>query len=336
MRYVALPRFGLNELSIQESEVPRPGPQQVLIRVHANSLNFRDLRVVQGLYDPKMQLPRVPLSDGAGEVVETGAGVARFRQGDRVAGIFMQSWLSGPIQDRYSASALGGAVDGMLSEYVVLHEDGLVPIPEHLTYEEAATLPCAAVTAWNALMHQSRIRAGETVLIQGTGGVSLFALDFARVAGARVIATSSSDEKLDRARGLGAAEGINYRKNAQWSRAVKELTGGKGVDHIVEVGGAGTLEQSLRAVCVGGHINMIGVLAGVSSEIPTALILQKSVQIHGIYVGSRDMFEAMNRAIALHRSKPTIDRVFGFTEIRDALAHMESASHFGKIVIRQE
>lgn len=336
MKFVELPRFGLDALIVREKDTPQPGAHEVLVRVYANSLNFRDLRVVQGLYDPKMPLPRIPLSDGAGEVAEAGPKVSRFRKGDRVAGIFMQAWLTGPIREHYSASALGGAVDGVLSDHVVLHEDGLVRIPDRLSYEEAATLPCAAVTAWNALMHQSQIRPGETVLIQGTGGVSLFALQFSRMAGARVIATSSSDAKLQRVRELGAAETLNYRETPQWSRRVKEFTGGSGVDHIVEVGGAGTFEQSLRAVRVGGHINTIGVLAGVSAQIPTALILQKSIQIHGIYVGSREMFEEMNLAIAENLFKPVIDRVFTVEEIGEAFSYMESGSHFGKIVIRQD
>jgi NADPH:quinone reductase-like Zn-dependent oxidoreductase len=334
MKYVVIPRFGVHALEVRDRDVPRPGPGEVLVRVHANSLNYRDLRAVQGTYDPKMQLPRVPLSDGAGEVVETGPGVTRFQTGDRVAAIFMQTWIAGPIDESHGASALGGAIDGMLSEYVVLNQEGLVAIPDDLTYEEAATLPCAGVTAWNALVRQSAVKPGDSVLIQGTGGVSLFALQFAQMAGARVIATSSSDAKLEKVRKLGASEGINYRETPQWARAVKQATRGKGVDHIVEVGGAGTLTQSLHSVRVGGHVSLIGILSGVSAEISTALILHKSVQLHGIYVGSREMFEEMNRAIALHQMRPVIDRVFGFDEIAAALSYMESSAHFGKIVIR--
>ena len=336
MKRMVLPRFGVDAFTIEEVPIPRPGPREVLVRVRANSINFRDLRVAQGLYDPRMPLPRVPLSDGSGEVAETGSDVTRFRSGDRVAAIFMQTWVAGLPAERYSASALGGAIDGMLSEYVVLPEDGLVLIPEHLSFEEAATLPCAAVTAWNALFYESRIKPGDTVLVQVTGGVSLFALQLAQMAGARVIATSSSDAKLERVRELGAAETINYKTTPDWSRGVKQLTGGKGIDHIVEVGGAGTFTQSLRAVRVGGHINVIGVLSGVSAEIPTALMLQKSIQVHGIYVGSRDMFEEMNRAIGRHHLKPVIDRAFPMQEIGKALEYMETGRHFGKIVIRQE
>jgi NADPH:quinone reductase-like Zn-dependent oxidoreductase len=334
MKYIEIPRFGVDALALREKDVPRPGVGEVLVRVVANSLNYRDLRVVEGTYDPKMRFPRVPLSDGAGEVVETGPGVTRFKTGQRVAAIFMQTWIAGPVNETYAASALGGAIDGMSSEYVVLHEDGLVSIPEHLSYEEAATLPCAGVTAWNALIRQSRVKPGESVLIQGTGGVSLFALQFARMAGARVIATSSSDAKLQKARELGASEGVNYRHTPQWAKAVKQATAGKGVDHVVEVGGAATLTQSLHAVRVGGHIDVIGILSGVSAEIPSVLILHKSVHLHGIYVGSREMFEEMNRAIALNRMRPVVDRVFGFEETAAALAYLESGAHFGKIVIR--
>jgi NADPH:quinone reductase-like Zn-dependent oxidoreductase len=335
MRYVELTHFGEGGLAIREKDVPRPGANEVLVRVHANSLNYRDLLVVKGLYDPKMRLPRIPLSDGAGEVAETGPGVTRFKTGDRVAAIFMQSWIAGPVNESYGASALGGAIDGMAAEYVVLNENGLVAIPEHLTYEQAATLPCAGVTAWNALMVADGIRPGETVLAQGTGGVSIFALQFARVAGARVIITSSSDEKLERARKLGASDGINYKENPEWSRAAKRLTGGKGADHIVEVGGGGTFAQSLHAARTGGHISMIGILTGVTGDVPTVLILHKSIQIHGIYVGSREMFEEMNRALKVDKIEPIVDRVFGLEEINEALAYMESGRHFGKIVIRQ-
>jgi NADPH:quinone reductase-like Zn-dependent oxidoreductase len=333
MKRIVLPRFGLDAFTVQDVDIPKPGPHDVLVRVRANSINFRDLRVAQGLYDPRMPLPRVPLSDGAGEVTEIGSGVTRFQTGDRVAAIFMQTWINGLPAERYMASALGGAIDGMLSEYVVLPEEGLVRIPEHLSFEQAATLPCAAVTAWNALFHESRIKPGETVLAQGTGGVSLFALQFARMAGARVIATSSSDEKLARVSELGAHGTLNYKDTPDWSRSVKQLTGGKGVDHIVEVGGAGTFTQSMRAIRVGGHIDVIGVLSGVSAEIPMAMILQKSIQVHGIYVGSREMFEGMNRAIELHHLKPVIDQVFPAAEIGKALEYMESGRHFGKIVL---
>lgn len=326
--------FGLDSLTLTERLEPSPGFGQVLIKLRAASLNYRDLMVVKGLYNPKQPLPLIPLSDGVGEVVAIGEGVTRVKSGDRVAGTFFQNWLSGELTEAKAKSALGGAIDGLLAEYAVLHEDGVVHVPEHLTDEEAATLPCAAVTAWNALITLGGVKAGDTVLVQGTGGVSLFALQFAQVLGARVIATSSSDEKLERVRQLGASDTINYKQTPDWGKQVQQLTAGIGVDYIVEVGGAGTLNQSLRAVRYGGQISLIGVLSGGAGEISTASILIKNVRVQGIYVGSREIFEAMNRAIALHKLKPVVDRVFPFNEVREALAYMESGAHFGKICLR--
>lgn len=327
-------KFGLDSLTLKERAEPSPSFGQVLIKLRAASLNYRDLMVVKGLYDPNLPLPLIPMSDGVGNVVAVGEGVTRVKTGDRVAGIFMQKWLSGELTEAKAQSALGGAIDGLLAEYAVLHEDGVVHLPEHLTDEEAATLPCAAVTAWNALIASGGVKAGDTVLIQGTGGVSLFALQFAQLVGARVIATSSSNEKLSRVRQMGASDGINYKQTPDWGKKVRELTTGVGVDHVVEVGGAGTLNQSLRAVRYGGQISLIGVLTGGAGEIATASILMKNVRVQGIYVGSREMFEAMNRAIALHQLQPIVDRVFPFKEVPEALRYMESGAHFGKICIR--
>jgi NADPH:quinone reductase-like Zn-dependent oxidoreductase len=324
--------IGLDHLTLVERPRPEPGPREVLLRVRAVSLNYRDLLVVKGLYNPKMKLPRVPCSDGAGVVEAVGRGVTRVKAGDRVTGAFMPGWVEGQISEDKARSALGGGVDGVLAEYVVLPEDGVVPVPEHLGDEEAATLPCAAVTAWHALITAGKVKAGDAVLIQGTGGVSLFALQFARLLGARVIGTSSSDAKLDRARALGLADGINYRTTPDWGDRVRQLTGA-GVDHVVEVGGAGTLGQSLRAVRMGGLISLIGVLSG-GGEVNPMPVLMKNVRVQGIYVGSRAMFEAMNRAIALHKLRPVVDRVFPFEQAADALRHMESGAHFGKIVIK--
>lgn len=325
--------FGFDHLKVAERPQPVAGPGQVVVKLHAASLNFRDLLMVTGRYNPKLPLPRVPLSDGAGEVVSIGAGVDRVRVGDRVAGIFMQTWLAGRLNEAHGRSALGGAIDGMLSEFVALHQDGVVTIPAHLSYEEGATLPCAAITAWNALIEPG-LAPGETVLVMGTGGVSLFALQFARMAGARVIATSSSDEKLKRALALGAADGINYKKTPEWDKRIRELTGGRGVDHVVEVGGAGTLPLSLRAVRVGGRISLIGVLSGQGGEVNPLPALMKNITIQGIFCGSREMFENMNRAIALQQLRPVIDRVFPFEEAVESLRYLESGAHFGKIVIR--
>lgn len=327
-------KFGLDSLTLTERPAPKPSYGQVLIKLRSLSLNYRDLMVVKGLYNPKLSLPLIPFSDGVGEVVAVGEGVTRVNIGDRVAGIFFQKWLAGELTAEKAESALGGAIEGMLAEYVVLHEDGVVRVPEHLTDEEAASLPCAAVTAWNALFTSGGLKAGDTVLIQGTGGVSIFALQFALLAGARVIATSSSDEKLERVLQLGASDGINYKQTPDWGKKVRELTAGDGVDYVVEVGGAGTLSESLRAVRYGGQISLIGVLTGGSAEINTASILMKNVKVQGIYVGSREMFEAMNCAIALHKLHPVCDRVFPFHEAPEALKYMETGSHFGKICIR--
>lgn len=324
--------FGIENLALVDRPEPKPGPGQALVAMKAWSLNYRDIMVVRGTYAPNIRFPVVTLSDGAGEVVAVSEGVSRVKVGDRVAGAFMQKWIEGPVSEVKAKSALGAAMPGLAAERVVLDAEGLVPVPGHLSYEEAATLPCAAVTAWNALVTSGSLRAGDTVLVQGTGGVSLFALQFARMAGARVIATSSSDVKLARVKELGASDGINYKTTPEWGTRARELAGGAGVDHVVEVGGAGTLAQSLKAVRMGGRISLIGVLTGGQTDpIP---ILMKSVSVQGIFVGSREMFEAMNRAIALSGLKPVIDRVFPFAAYPQALRHMESGAHFGKIVLR--
>jgi NADPH:quinone reductase-like Zn-dependent oxidoreductase len=325
--------FGIDNLNMTERPEPKPGPYQAVVRMRAWSLNYRDLLVVKGQYNPKLRFPLIPLSDGAGEVVVVGEGVTRVKAGDRVAGCFMPGWVAGELTEAKARTSLGGGNDGLLAEYRLFHEDGLVQFPAHLSFEEAATLPCAAVTAWNALISTGGLKAGDTVLTQGTGGVSLFALQFARLAGARVLITSSSDDKLARAQKLGAADSLNYKSTPEWDKKVRELTSDVGVDHVVELGGAGTLGRSLKAVRTGGHIALIGVLSG-GGEVNPLPILMRNVRVQGIYVGSRDMFEAMNRAIALHQLKPVIDRVFPFAEARAALRHLESAAHFGKIVIR--
>jgi NADPH:quinone reductase-like Zn-dependent oxidoreductase len=325
---------GLDALTLVERPDPHPTVGQVLLKMRATSLNYRDLLVVKGAYGSKQPLPLIPFSDGVGEVVAVGEGVTRVNVGDRVAGIFMQAWLDGEFSADRAKSALGGAIDGVLAEYIVLHENGVVHVPEHLTDEEAASLPCTAVTAWNALTTEGNLKAGNTILIQGTGGVSLFALQFAKMMGVQVMAISSSDEKLTRLKQLGVSHGINYNTTPNWDESIWQLTHRSGVDRVIEVGGAGTFNKSLRSTRYGGHISLIGVLAGVKAEISTATILQKGIRVQGIYVGSRKMFEDMNRAIALHQIKPVIDRVFSFTEVHDALKYMESGAHFGKIAIR--
>jgi NADPH:quinone reductase-like Zn-dependent oxidoreductase len=281
-----------------------------------------------------LKLPIIPVSDGAGEVVATGAGVTRFKPGDKVVAAFMPDWVNGPPDEENTRTALGGGGVGLLAEQAVLPEHGLVPIPSHLSALEAATLPCAGVTAWNALFENGRVKPGDTVLVQGTGGVSIFALQFARLAGAHVIATSSSDQKLARARELGATDGINYKTNPDWDKRARALTGGKGVDQIVEVGGAGTLGKSLRAVRIGGYIALIGVLSGANAEVNPMPVLMKSIRVQGIFVGSRAMFEAMNRAIVASQLRPVVDRVFEFEQAPQALKYLESGAHFGKIVIQ--
>ncbi|MCI0684209.1 MAG: NAD(P)-dependent alcohol dehydrogenase [Gemmataceae bacterium] len=324
--------FGIESLTLVDRPEPKAGPGQVLMKLSAWSLNYRDLMVVKGQYNPKIRLPFTPFSDGVGTVAAVGDGVTRVKAGDRVAGCFLQRWLDGPLDDAKGKSALGGGQLGMLAEQVVLHEDGVVPVPAHLSDVEAATLPCAAVTAWNALVSSSSLKAGDTVLIQGTGGVSLFALQIARLHGARVIATSSKADKLARVLHMGASDGINYKDTPEWGDKVRELTGGAGVDQVIEVGGAGTLGQSLKAVRTAGTISLIGVLAGVGQVNPVP-VLMKNVRVQGIFVGSRAMFEAMNRAFGLAKLKPVVDKSFAFAEAREALKYMESAAHFGKICI---
>ena len=322
----------IDDLTPAEEPSPEPKRGEVKLRMKAWSLNYRDLMVATGRYGASGTRPNlIPLSDGAGEVVAVGADVRRVKPGDRVCPTFMQGWLGGEVIAEARSRALGGGVDGVLAEEVVLSEQDLVPIPPHLSWEEAATLPCAAVTAWNALFGGKRLQPGETVLVLGTGGVSMFALQFAKAAGARVIATSSSAEKLAHARRLGADEGLNYRETPDWQDAVRTLTGGRGVDCVVEVGGAGTLPRSIAAARIGGQVALIGVLTG--GQIDPAPIMRRNVTLRGIFVGSREMFEAMNRAITQHRLRPVIDKVFPFDKASDAYRHLQGAAHVGKVVI---
>ncbi len=325
--------FALENLKIVEVAEPVPGPREAVVRVRACSLNYRDLVLSKGGYGSGVKTPLVPLSDGAGEVVAVGPGVTRVKTGDRVAGIFMQKWLEGPPDDVKAASALGGAIQGMLAEQVCLNAEGLVHFPAHLSYEEAATLPCAAVTAWHALFCSDVFRPGQSVLVLGSGGVSVFALQLAKNAGARVIATSSSDAKLERLRGMGTDGLVNYKATPEWDKPVRQLTGGAGVDHVVEVGGAATLPLSIKSTRRGGHIAVIGVLGGAGQIDPRMLFL-KQLRVHGIYVGSREMFGEMNRVIELAGIRPVVDTVFEFADAVRAYQYMESGAHFGKICIR--
>ncbi|MBX9823413.1 MAG: NAD(P)-dependent alcohol dehydrogenase [Xanthobacteraceae bacterium] len=336
MRAYQLPKggAGIDALTKVDRPQPKPGHRQVLVKVAACSLNFRDLGIVRGTY--RMPVPDniVPLSDGAGEVVEVGSGVRRVKAGDKVAGCFFQRWPGGEAAPDVHATALGGGIDGMLAEYVVLEEDGVVKIPAHLSVEEGATLPCAAVTAWHAMMEHGRLIAGQTVLLQGTGGVSVFGLQLAHAMGMPSVITSSSDLKLAKAKTLGASHTINYKTTPDWERSAMEFTGGRGVDHVVEVGGQGTLTRSFGALRVGGKISMIGNLSGAATELNPGLIMGRRANIQGISVGSTQMFEALNRAIAASKVKPVIDKLFGFDEVKAAYNHMAAGAHFGKIVIR--
>jgi NADPH:quinone reductase-like Zn-dependent oxidoreductase len=334
MKAYEINEFGIDSLTLAERDEPTPQANEVKVKFHAVSLNYRDLMMVKGGYNPKLKKPLVPFSDGAGEVVEIGEAVTKFKVGDRVTPIFMQGWHDGAIDAAKSKTALGGNLDGCLREFGTFDERGLVCIPEHFSYEEAATLPCAAVTAYHALYESCGIKPDDTILLQGTGGVSIFALQLASVLGCRIIITSSSNEKLERAKELGATDFINYKTTEDWDQKVLELTEKRGVDTVVEVGGAGTMQRSVNAVKTGGNIAVIGVLSGKGDFNPTS-ILMKSVRMQGIYVGSRQMFEDMNRVFCQHTHlKPVIDKTFEFGEVKDALKYMESGSHFGKIVVK--
>ncbi len=336
MRAYQLPKggAGIEALGQVERPDPKPAHRQVLVKVKACSLNFRDLGIARGSYRMPVRENVIPLSDGAGEVIEVGSGVTRVKVGDRVAGNFFQRWPGGEPAPDAHLSALGGGIDGMLADYAVLEEDGVVKIPPHLSLEEGATLPCAGVTVWNAMMEHAKLKAGDTVLLQGTGGVSIFGLQLAHALGIRAIITSSSDEKLKRAKALGAAFGINYKTTPEWDKAAMEFTGGAGVDHVVEVGGAATLTRSFGAIRVGGKVTLIGGLSGGATELNPGLIFSRRANVQGISVGSTQMFMAMNRALEVNAIKPVIDKVFGFADAQAAYRHMASGAHFGKIVVR--
>ncbi len=324
--------FGLDNLRLAQRPALQPGPGQVLLRVRAACLNFRDLLMVRGHYDPRLPLPLVPLSDGVGEVTALGQGVTRLALGDRVCPMFSPTWLAGEPDHESLRLTRGGTVSGMLAEEVLADAQAVVPVPPHLSDVEAATLPCAALTAWSALVTYGGIKAGDTVAVLGSGGVSVFALQIARMQGARVVATTSSEEKAERLRALGAEEVVNYRQETRWGRLLRRWSGG-GVDHVVEVGGAGTLAQSLDAVRPGGTVSLIGVLAGVREPLNVLPVLMKKVRVQGIFVGHRQGFEALCRAVDAHQLRPVVDRVFAFEEAPAAFAHLASGAHFGKVCL---
>ncbi|MCY4588956.1 MAG: NAD(P)-dependent alcohol dehydrogenase [Alphaproteobacteria bacterium] len=322
---------GIDALTLSEREDPEPGPGEVLVRITASSINYRDLTTIEDPAPRSIPYPRIPNSDGAGTVIATGDGVTRFSTGDLVCGTFFQGWIDGPITALDMGRALGGTAEGMLAQLRVLPEDGLVHAPPGLSGRDAATLPCAALTAWHSLVEVGRVGPGDTVLLLGTGGVSIMALQFCGMLGARAIITSSSDVKLERCAELGAWATVNYRRTPEWDREVVRLTDGRGVDHTVEVGGAGTLARSIAATRIAGSIGLIGVLTG--GTINPTLIMRKSLRLQGVYVGSRRMFEDMNRAIAHHGMRPVIDRCFDLADARAAYHAMRAAGHFGKLVI---
>ncbi len=317
---------GFDGLKRSERERPTLKPREALVRVRAASLNFRDLAIVNGKYFlGPVSRDTIPLSDGAGEVVEVGSEVQSLKPGDRVVATFNQG---------RPPAALGSPLDGMLTEYAALDEDGLLKVPEHLSFEDAATLPCAGVTVWNALMHGRTLKAGETVVTLGTGGVSIFALQLAKVAGARVIITSSSDAKLERARKLGADHTINYKQHADWEKQVFEITDGKGADIVIDTGGVGTLPHSYQAVGNGGQIAMIGVMTRPEGDLSPYPLMPKGATLRGIFVGAREHFEGLLRAVAVNRLKPVIDSAFEFESAVEAYQYLKSAKHFGKVVIK--
>lgn len=327
--------WGLDQIKVVELPDPKPGPGEVLVRMRAVSLNYRDLMMVQGMYGrgPGAGGPIVPFSDGCGIVEAVGEGVSRLAVGDRVATMFFQGWISGPPTLEKALTALGYPIPGAGRELGVFSEQGLSKVPDFLTDQQVATLPCAALTAWRALFEDARLQPGETVVLQGTGGVSIFGLQFAHAAGLKTLITSSSDEKLARAKGLGADHLVNYRQTPEWATPVREATRGVGADFIMEVGGGGTIQQSMRAVRIGGHIAIIGVVAGAGDPFNPAALIGNAAKLQGVFVGSRDMFEAMCRAIELHGIQPVVDKVFPWTEVRAAFEAMRAGEHFGKIVL---
>jgi NADPH:quinone reductase-like Zn-dependent oxidoreductase len=334
MKAYEVQQFGVENLALVERDEPQVKASQVLVRLRSASLNYRDLMVVAGTYNPRMKVPAIPVSDGAGEVVSVGEAVTKWKVGDRVMPIFAQQWIDGDTTEEKRRTSLGAGAqwDGVLCEFAAFDETGLVRIPDHLSFEEAACLPCAGVTAWHALALSGRLKAGETVLTLGTGGVSIFALQFAKLFGARVISTTGSEEKVERLRQLGADDVINYRSREDWDTAVMELTGKRGVDHVVEVGGSGTLAKSIASVRFGGHVAMIGALTA-SGDFNPISVFMKVIRLQGIFVGSKTMFEDMNRAVEVAKLKPVVDRVFDFGEAREAMEYMQTGAHFGKVVI---
>lgn len=329
--------WGLDAIQVVEKPDPTPGPGQVLVRMKAVSLNYRDLLMVNGMYGRGAATTAdviTPFSDGCGVIEAVGAGVTKFKAGDRVATLFFQNWNSGPPNLEKLMSALGFPIPGAGAELQVFGQDGVSKVPEFLTDQQVATLPCAGLTAWRGLFADARLEPGDTVVLQGTGGVSIFGLQFAKAAGYRTVITSSSDEKLARAKALGADHLVNYKTTPAWSGPVRQATGGRGADFIMEVGGGGTIQESMKAIRIGGHIAIIGVVAGAGDPFNPAALIGNSAKLQGLSVGSRDMFEAMCRALDLHKISPVVDKVFPWTDAKAAFSAMTGGEHFGKIVLQ--
>lgn len=325
--------FGVEHLSLADLPTPSPKAGEVLLKMNAASLNYRDMVTVAGGYGKTVKIPLIPCSDGVGTLVEAGPGANKFAIGSRLSPTFFPKWLDGPANASVLPEGLGGAYDGTLCQYMVVREETCVSVPEHLSDVEVASLPCAALTAWSALFEQDNFSSSDRLVIQGTGGVALFALLFAKAVGGEVLITSSSDEKLERARELGADHTVNYYDVPNWSHEVKKIWS-DGADHVIELGGAQTLEQSIRSVRIGGHISLIGVLTGTNStSLPLPLILMRNVRIQGVTVGSKAAFERMNAFITKHKIKPIIDQVFGFEDVKKAFKYLESGQHFGKVCV---
>lgn len=332
--YQITENYSITSLQLVEKSYPKLLPNQVLVKIKANSLNYRDLMVVKGFSTWKPPVGRIPLSDGVGTVIETGGAVGTVAVNDRVAGLFMSKWMSGRLTDEKMGSSLGGRVkDGLLQEYAIFDESELIHVPDYLTDEEAATLPCAALTAWHGLMEKGNIKPGTSVLIQGTGSVSLFSIQFALLAGAEVILLSSSEEKLALGKKMGVQYLVNYQQIPAWENAVMQITGGVGADHIVEVVGGNNINKSIDAVAVDGTISVIGLIGGLSGEINTGKIMGRQVRVQGIETGSKEMFSNMNKALEINRIHPVIDTVYSFQDARQAFHHLEKGAT-GKVVIK--
>lgn len=323
-----------DSLELRSEDIPMPGPRDVVMRVHAASLNFRDLIIATGHYPGPLRSNGIPLSDGAGEVVAVGRDVTRAKVGDRVTANCNVDWIGGPFSESYHPTSIGMTIDGMLAEYGCFHENALIKLPDYLSYEEAASMPCAAVSAWSALTYGDPLGPGQTVLIQGTGGVSLFGLQIARMFGARVLAITSSAEKARKLEALGAAAVINYRETPNWSDEILNLTGGTGVDKVVEIGGESTIQQAIACTRIGGQLGLVGFVSGFGGGIPPLDIMKRSVNLRGISIGPRLSFEALLTAMGEHNVRPVIDKVFPFAEYKAAYRHLKSATHVGKVVIK--